>query len=158
MRRRFPLILIATIIFVTVVVVYFIRSAAPPDEGSPLIAVDLETSVPLEDGNITQGMTFTVNLTISSVADKELSIPLHLLLTNLKNGGWVTPLTEQEVLNSTFQPNPLVLQPHGNNSSFLTVNLADDAPLGAYVFYVELGNSQETHVEGASFIVDVNPR
>ena len=68
------------------------------------------------------------------------------------------PLTEEEVFSSAFEPNPLILQPHGSNSSLLTVNLAEDAPLGAYVFYVELGDSQETHVEETSFIVDVNPK
>jgi hypothetical protein len=75
--------------------------------------------------------------------------------------GLCTPnkaLTEEEVFSSAFEPNPLTLQPHRSNSSFLTVNLAEDVPLGAYVFYVELGNSQETHVEKTSFTVDVNPK
>ena len=158
MRRRFSVILITTTILVTIIVVYFIRSAEPPDEASPLISIDLESSVPLRGGNITQGMAFTVNLTISSAADKELTVPLGLSLTGLENVGWLPPLAEKEVFSSAFEPNPLILQPHGSSSSLLAVNLAEDAPLGAYVFYVELGNQQETGVEGTSFIVDVNPK
>jgi hypothetical protein len=103
-------------------------------------------------------MAFTVNLTISSVADKELTVPLSLSLEDLGNVGWLPPLTAEEVFNSTFKPNLLILQPHGSNSSLLTVNLAEAAPLGTYVFYIEMGNSQETGVAGTSFIVDVNPK
>ena len=148
----------AIILVVAVVAVYFLRSAELPGEGSPLIAIDLESSVPLRGGNITQGMTFTVNLTISSLADKEVTIPLGLSLKDLENVGWLPPLTEETVFNSTFLPNQLILQPHGKASSLLTVLLAEDAPLGTYVFQVELGNSAETHVEATSFIVDVNPK
>jgi hypothetical protein len=158
MRRRFILIIIIATILASAVVAFSIRSAEPPDEALPLIAIDMESSVPLRGGNITQGMAFTVNITISSFAGKELTIPLRLSLEDLENVGWMPPLTEEEVFSSAFEPNPLILQPHGSNSSLLTVNLAEDAPLGAYVFNVELGNSQETRVEGTSFIVDVNSK
>jgi hypothetical protein len=158
MRRRVVLALITTIILVVVVVaVYFMLSAGPHGELS-LIAIDLESSVPLRGGNITQGMAFTVNLTVSSLADKELTIPLGLSLKTLENVGWLPPLDEATVFNSTFVPNPLVLQPCGQSFAFLTVRLADDALLGTYVFNVELGNSEETHVEGISFLVDVSPK
>ena len=159
MRRRVFLALITTIILVVVVVaVYFMLSAEPHGESSPLIAIDLESIVPLRGGNITQGMAFTVNLTVSSLADKELTIPLGLSLKDLENVGWLPQLTEATIFNSSFVPNPLILQPHGKSSSFLVVRLADDAPLGTYVFNVELGNSEDTHVEGTNFLVDVNPK
>ena len=159
MRRKFFLVPITAIILVVAVVaVYFILSGEPPGEASPLITIDLESTVPLRGGNITQGMAFTVNLAISSLADKEVTIPLGLSLKDLENVGWLPPLTEETVFNSTFAPNPLILQPHGKSSSLLTVLLAEDAPIGTYVFHVELGNSEETHVEGTSFIVDVNPK
>jgi hypothetical protein len=159
MRRKLILVLITAIILVVAVVaVYLIRSAEPPGEISPLIAVDLESSVPLRSGNITQGMSFTLNLTINSLADKEMTFPLGLTLKDLENVGWLPPLDEATVFNSTFVPNPLVLQPCGQSFAFLTVRLADDAPLGTYVFNVELGNSEETHVEGISFLVDVSPK
>ncbi len=158
MRRRFILVLVIATILASIVVTFFIRSAEPPDEAPLLIAIDLESSVPLRGGNITQGMAFTVNITISSFSDKELTIRLGLSLKGLENVGWMPPLTEEEVFGSAFEPNPLILHPHGSNSSLLTINLADDAPLGAYVFNVELGDSQETRVEESSFIVDVNPK
>ena len=158
MRRRFSLIIITTIILVTIIVVFFIRSAEPPGEAPPLIAVDMKSSMPLRGGNITQGMAFTVNITISSFADKELTIPLGLSLEGLADVGWMPPLTAEEVFSSVFEPETLILQPHGSSSSLLTVNLAEDAPLGAYVFYIELGDSQETRVARTSFIVDVNSK
>jgi len=89
MRRRFILILIITTILASAVVAFFIRSTEPPDEAPPLIAIDLESSVPLRGGNITQGTTFTVNITISSFAGKELTIPLGLSLEDLENVGWM---------------------------------------------------------------------
>ena len=77
MRRKFFLALVTAIILVVAVVaVYFILSGEPPGEASPLITIDLESTVPLRGGNITQGMAFTVNLAISSLADKEVTIPL----------------------------------------------------------------------------------
>ena len=97
MRRRFILILIITTISVSLVVAFSIRSTEPPDETSALISAELESSGSLRDGNITQGMAFTVNITISSFADKELTIPLGLSLEGLENVGWLPPLTEEEV-------------------------------------------------------------
>jgi hypothetical protein len=159
MRKRFFLALITAIILVVVVIaVYFILSAEPQDGSSPLITIDLEYGAPPRDGNITQGMAFTMDLTISSFADKELTIPLSLSLKALENVGWLPPLTEETVFNSTFVPSQLVLQPHGTSSSILVVHLAEDAPLGTYVFHVKLGNSEETNVEGTSFLVDVSPK
>ena len=157
-RRLFFALIIAIILALTVVAVYFIQSVAPPDEASPLIALDLESTVPLRGENITQGMAFNVNVTINSFADEELTIPLGLDLKDLENVGWLPPLMEETVFNSTFVPNPLFLPPHGKGYSFLVVRLAEDAPLGAYVFHVELGNSEDTRVDGIDFIVDVNPK
>jgi hypothetical protein len=92
MRRRFILILITATILVSLVAAFFIRSTEPPDGAPALISVDLEPSVPLRNGNITQGMAFTVNITLNSFADKELTIPIDLSLEDLKNVGWLSPV------------------------------------------------------------------
>lgn len=157
MRKRYRVALITAAILVVVVTVFLVRSVEPPSEAAALIEVTVESGAASGDWNVTRGEAFTVNVTVSSVADKQLSVPLGLSLENLENVGWLSPVPASAVFNFTYAPEVLALQPSGSGSSVLTVDLADDAPLGAYVFYVELGNSQETGVDRASFIVEVNP-
>jgi hypothetical protein len=64
--------------------------------------------VPFGGGNITQGMSFTIDLTITLLADKELKMPLDLSLKAFENVGWLPPLAEETVfLIQLFLPNPL---------------------------------------------------
>jgi hypothetical protein len=147
----------AAAVLLVIVTVFLVRTIEPPAEAPRLIGVDVASGAASEGWNVTRGEAFTVNVTVSSVADKELSVPLGLSLENLENVGWLTPVPAASVFNFTYAPEVLALQPHGSGSSVLTVRLAGDAPLGSYVFYVELGNSQETGVDKASFIVEVNP-
>jgi hypothetical protein len=142
----------------SVVVAFYIESTGPDGSGVPLISVGLASSVLSGEENLTQGMTFVVNVTLSSSADKDLTVPLGLSLSSSADMGWLPPVPEETIFNFTYVPNPLVLAPRGSGSSVLTVVLAEDAPIGAYVFYVELGNSQETGLARATFIVNVNPK
>jgi hypothetical protein len=94
-----------------------------------LIGVTVESDGASAGWNVTRGESFMVNVTVSSVADKELSVPLGLSLENLANVGWLTPVPASAVFNFTYAPDLLVLQPRGSGSSVLTVDLADDTPL-----------------------------
>jgi hypothetical protein len=156
MRKRYLVALITAAVVVVVVTVFLVRSVEPPAETAALIEVAVESGGASAGWNVTRGEAFTVNVTVSSVADKELSVPLGLTLENLENVGWLSPVPASAVFNFTYSPDVLVLQPHGSGSSVLTVNLAGDAPVGAYVFYVELGNSQATGVDRTVFNVEVN--
>jgi hypothetical protein len=157
MRKRYRVALITAAVLVVIVTVFLVRTIEPPAETQALIGVTVESGAVSGDWNVTRGEVFTVDVAVSSVADKELSVPLGLSLENLENVGWLTPVPASAVFNFTYTPDLLTLQPRGRGSSVLTVNLAADAPLGAYVFYVELGNSQETGLDRISFIVEVNP-
>ena len=111
-----------------------------------------------EDVNVTQGMSFAVNLTITSKTDKELSIPLNLKLFIIRNStGW-QGLPEEAGFTFSFEPDLLILESYGSNSSLLSVTIAEDAPVGEYQFSVKTGNWEETHVGGTTIQIDVNPK
>lgn len=131
--------------------------------------VPINTPIPLLDGNVsslgeedmnvTQGSALQVNVTLTSRADQELTIPIeNLTLSGFNNTRWDTSIPQNKVFNYTFSTNQLVLQPHGSNSTVLTINVAEDASLGQYVFTIELGNWQVTHFGGISVIVRVTPK
>jgi hypothetical protein len=103
-------------------------------------------------------MSFAVNLTITSLAEKEFSIPLNLTLYIIRNStGWQL-LPEEVGFTFSFNPDLLILAPYGSNSSLLCVTIAEDAPVGEYQFSVETGNWEETHVGGTTILIHVNPK
>ncbi len=158
MRKNLRLILAAFLILLSIVIAYFVAinyfASGIPRKPLPLISIDKDP----ENVNVTQGMRFAVNLTITSIADKELSIPLDLNLYIIRNStGW-QGLPEDTVFTFGFKPDSLTLEPYGSNSSLLTVVLSEDAPIGEYQFSIKTGNMEETHVGGTTIIVDVNPK
>ena len=54
--------------------------------------------------------------------------------------GWNKPLVQERVFNYSLSLDKVTLQPFMSNSTIITINLADDAPLGKYSIRVELGN------------------
>jgi hypothetical protein len=106
--------------------------------------------------NLTQSSIFSLNLTIYSSSDKELSIPLSFTLYIVRNGTDGEELNPEEIgFEYNLDPNLLILEPYGSNSSLIIVDLHEDAPVGEYQFYVHTGNSEETHVGGTSFFLHV---
>jgi hypothetical protein len=111
------------------------------------------------DLTVAQGATYQLTITLTTPCDTEISVPFeNLSLTIYNNAVWHSSTPQERIFNYTFSPNSLTLQPYGTNSSILTVNMAEDAPIGRYVMYVTYGNSQLTHVGGNIFWVTVaNP-
>jgi hypothetical protein len=94
-------------------------------------------------GNVSQGSTLQVNLTFSSIMTKQpIVIPIENLVVTYYNStvnyhSWITyndnfSLIQAEAFNYSFSVNPIILQPSMSNSTILTINLANDAPLGQY--------------------------
>ncbi len=102
--------------------------------------------------NISQGATFQENVTITSQV--ETHVPLNLTLIGYNNTGWISSAPQEELFNYTFTPNELNLN-NGSSSSILTIQLAEDVPLGRYVFYIGVGKEQITHVGGNTINVQV---
>jgi cell division protein FtsL len=110
----------------------------------PLLDVNLSTW----RENVTQGSTLKVNVTLISRADQELTIPIeNLKLAGFNNTAWDNPIPQNKLFNYTFSNNELVLQQNESKSTVLTLEIAEDAPLVQYLFYIELGNSQITNLK-----------
>ena len=105
--------------------------------------------------NVTQGATFQQNLTVLSRAEIQLQIPLSLKLTGSNNSAYTSSTPQDRIFNYTFNPNLLVINPDESRCAILTVEVANDAPLGLYVLKVELGNASLTHLSGCTFSVTV---
>ena len=104
--------------------------------------------------NVTQDSTKQVNFTLTSKTDQELLIPLNLrlmvLISETYNGELDSFIPSPDIPNHfhynqsaqnklfsyTFNPNQLVLQPFESNSSILTLEVVEDAPLGFYIFNI----------------------
>ena len=159
MRKNILIILAVSVILLSIVIAYSLNSSrifTPdiPSKPLPLISIDKDP----QNVNVTQGMSFAVNLTITSIAEKKLSIPLNLTLYIIRNStGW-QGLPEETGFTFSFKPDLLVLEPYGSNSSLLSVTIAEDAPVGEYQFSVETGNWEETHVGGTAIQIGVNPK
>jgi uncharacterized membrane protein len=147
-------------IVVALVYVRFSPRITPPPLNTPIPLLDGNvSSLGEEDMNVTQGSALQVNVTLTSLTDQELTIPIeNLTLSGFNNTSWDTSIPQNKVLNYTFSINQLVLQPRGSNSTVLTINIAEDAPLGQYAFTVELGNWQVTQFGGIGLTVRVTPK
>jgi hypothetical protein len=153
-------ILILAIVLAAIIVGFSPRHTPITPISRPFPLLDGGVSSLGKEGmNVTQGSALQLNVTLTSLTDQELTIPIeNLTLSGFNNTSWDTSVPQNKVLNYIFSTNQLVLQPHGSNSTVLTVNIAEDAPLGQYVFTVELGNGQVTHVGGIGLTVRVTPQ
>jgi hypothetical protein len=99
--------------------------------------------------NVSQGTSFKVNLTITSMAGQlevrmqnltvtyyysqvKLGNPIDLSDNNFSS-------IPKSAFNYSFSINPITLQPIMSNSTIITVNLAEDAPIGQYFIAVRQG-------------------
>jgi len=121
----------------------------------PLLDVDLSTY----RENVTQGSTLRVNVTLISLADQELTILIeNLKLAGFNNTAWNNSTPQNKLFNYTFSNNELVLLPNESKSTVLTLEIAEDAPLVQYLFYIELGNSQVTQLSAVSLAIGVTSK
>ena len=162
--RHLIIVTVVLIIAIILALAYigFSPSNAPVGTPIPLLMSSI-SSLGKEDMNVSQGSALQINVTLTSRADYELTVTLENLTLNGVNNSsdytsWDTSIPQNKVLNYTFSINQLVLQPHGSKSTVLTVNIAEDAPLGQYALTVELGNAQVTYVGGIGLTVRVTPK
>lgn len=164
MNTKYLLIIcgILVIAVISAVVYEHFRSfPSPPERGDviyhtpPLVDANLSSW----GDNVTQGSTLQVNVTLISRTDQELTIPIeNLTLAGFNNTAWDNSIPQNKLFNYTFSTNQLVLQPHESKTTVLTLEIAEDAPLVQYLFYIELGNSQVTHLGAVSLAIRVTPK
>ena len=130
-----------------------------------------------EDMNVTQGSTLHLNFNLTSKADQELTIPIENVtlfgfysesydggldtffpITDWPNGYGYNHSAQDKVFSYTFSAKQLVLQPLESGSIDITLEIADNAPVGEYSFLIALGNWQVTSQSEYSFEVRVNTK
>lgn len=156
MKTQFSIILVFTIILAVVLVVYcsysFDKSGLNPsvsqDNSSgpshtpfyPKVTPNTDITLSEYSINVPQGASFSLDVSVMSLLENETttkSVAIQLLGYN--NSAWFSG-DPQRIFNASLYMNPVVLAPHESKSVNLTMNIAEDAPLGRYVFAV--GNVQ----------------
>ena len=125
-----------------------------PYKPTPLIDFEVEY-LTSRDVNLTQNADFTLNLTINSLADKELVIPLSLELYSVFRDGVQDVNPEVSGFDYWFEPSSVIIEPSGSNSTLLTVRFSSDADTVEYDFRIQFGNSAEHHVGATMLRIDV---
>jgi hypothetical protein len=117
-----------------------------PQGGHKLEFIADYSPINTRDMNVSQGTTLLINVTLSSLSSQQIAMLTVLRLCSYNEtvdyGNWYnwqewnTSIVQERVFNYSFSPNEPTLQPLMSNSTVLTINLAEDAPLGRY--YSEL--------------------
>ncbi|MEM2110889.1 MAG: hypothetical protein QXX08_03315 [Candidatus Bathyarchaeia archaeon] len=124
------------------------NTPAPSFKPPPLLDIGLS---PWENISATQGGSCQINITLSSKSDKnEFTIPLKLVLARYMGAKSIDQA--EKTLSWIFNPNPVVLKPKETKSTVLTINVAEDAPSGEYIFLIEVNQGG---LCGATFTLTV---
>jgi hypothetical protein len=95
--------------------------------------------------NVTQGTTLHVNITFHSLTYQAIEIPLENLTVNgysdvinthVSGSFGNASLIHNNAFTYCFSLNHIVVQPSMSNSTVLTINFANNIPLGQYDFLV----------------------
>jgi hypothetical protein len=145
------------IILIIVFVIFFeIYSHTFVPASTPKLLYDSEF-YPAEIVNTTQGATLQVSFTLTSMCSAKIAVPISLKLVGYNDtiegydtlptfgwgGGfdfWDTSVVQERVFNYSVSFGKLTLQPSLSNSTIITFDMADDAPLGRYLIDLSLGN------------------
>jgi hypothetical protein len=121
---------------------YHPASTPPMTSTGDFSAVDPKNSIDgYDEYNISQGSTFAVNFTLSSLTTYQLTLPITLQVSGFSsdtisdnwNGSDVNYSALQErTFNYSLSLNEVTLQPNSSNSTIITFNIAKDAPTGEY--------------------------
>ena len=156
MNLRTTLIILSAITVATIVYVgYFISWALEPAISDLWHPYEARISPQYFDGvtmvtNVTQGTTVHLNVTFKSYSEAKLAIPIENFclvwynenVTSSSIGPIYVGKTipgQEKVFNYSLSFNKITLEPGMGNSSILSVNFADNAPVGRYVVILEMG-------------------
>lgn len=135
---------------------YLLRPQTMTSIQQPMYSLEEESSNSFV--NVTQGSTWQKNETWYVSLNEEVSIPFENLMLLRYNKTSDILYNQKNILNYTFSPNPIIILPHGYNTTVLTVTMAEDAPIGRYDLIWTLGNSNVTNISAYGLIVRVNPK
>jgi hypothetical protein len=148
----------------------------------PLLDVRLSQYPETTESNyfsITEGETIKINVTLSSHSnDTEFTTPLYLSVGAFENEPLPSAImitsppspyptlpypsydvspTAPKPFEASFDPNPLIIKPGESGTSILTITTLEAAELGTYTIFVQMGNSEQTGLGGATIQLTVMP-
>jgi hypothetical protein len=142
----------------------------------------LDSGLSLPIFNVTQGSNQQLNLTLApNDSGSKISLPIeNITLTSYNstisydryidwdNRNWNRSLVQETVFNYTCSLNPVILQSNETVSTIITLQWANDAPVGRYTIDVTLGqfsflSTPEDHVDQLyaqtfTLFIIVNPK
>jgi hypothetical protein len=128
------------------------KSTLPAKTPIPLISgqfhINQDISAPQRPSwvNVSQGTSFKVNLTLTSHAGhlrvniQNLTITYYNSQVNFSrptNTNEDYSSVQSSAFNYAFSPNPITVQPSMSNSTIITINLSQEAPIGQYSIAVK---------------------
>lgn len=148
----------------------------------PLLDVMLSQYPETTESNyfsITKGETIKINVTLSSHSnDTEFTTPLYLSVGAFENEPLPSAImitsppspyptlpypsydispTAPKPFEASFDPNPLIIKPGESGTSILTITTLEAAEVGTYTIFVQMGNSEQTGLGGATIQLTVMP-
>lgn len=128
--------------------------------------------------NITQGSSIEITVVLSSLSnDTEFTIPLYLSIDAFENQHFAKMITSPsspypalpwsghkdspeaaKPFEANFDLNPLTLKSEETTTTSLTITAFEDANVGKYTMFLEMGNWEQTGLAAVTFQIIVNPR
>jgi len=165
---------------------FFPAPEAPPNGAiyhtEPLLDVRLSQYPETTDSNrfsIAKGETIKINVTLFSFSnDTEFTTPLYLSVGAFENEplrsaimitsppspypalpypSYNVSSTAPKPFEASFDPNPSIIKPGESSTSILTITTLEAAEVGTYTIFVQLGNSEQTGLSGATILLEVMP-
>ena len=152
------------VLMVVIIVMVPIMTCNPTVGPIDTALLNCKVSSLSEEGmSVSQGGVLRVYVTLTSRADQDLIIPIgnprfDSFYNSSDGAKFYSSVIEAKVLNCTFDHAQLVLPLHGSNSTVLTLEMAEDAPVGEYEFDFEFGNAQVTQFPGYALMITVTPK
>ncbi len=119
-------------LLLSVGIILYLQNLVLPKPDSNHVEVDFGWSPLYVD--VAQGETFIVNGTLfNKSSNQTVNAGLSYQLACIDNFSyWENASIWDQILNATFTPNPVFLEPRQLKSIALTITLAEDAPTGEY--------------------------
>jgi hypothetical protein len=159
LNRKYLILIITILIIALAVLAYsYTQSIAP--RGTPIRLYDYKISVLNPQvtevsgyngffNNISQGLSLEVNMTFTSRTDQPTILPVENISISYYNStvnlhSWINDngdysSIQQQAFNYSLSLNQVTLKPYMSNSTLLTINLAQNAPIGQYSIEINLG-------------------
>jgi hypothetical protein len=107
---------------------------------------------------------FTIPLYLSVGAFENEPLPAAIMVTSppspypaLPYPSYNVSPTAPKPFEASFDPNPLIIKPSENGTSILTITTLEAAEVGTYTIFVQMGNSEQTGLSGATIRLEVMP-